>query len=66
MLAAKRGFAVAVNYATGKNEAAEVVSRIQASGGKATAIQADLGREEDIVRLFAEADATRPAQGIGQ
>jgi NAD(P)-dependent dehydrogenase (short-subunit alcohol dehydrogenase family) len=56
LLAAKRGFAVAVNYATGENEAAEVVSRIQANGGRATAIRADLGREEDIVRLFAEAE----------
>jgi NAD(P)-dependent dehydrogenase (short-subunit alcohol dehydrogenase family) len=56
LLAAERGFAVAVNYATGKNEAAEVVSRIQASGGRAAAIQADLGREEDIVRLFTEAE----------
>jgi NAD(P)-dependent dehydrogenase (short-subunit alcohol dehydrogenase family) len=56
LLAAERGFAVAVNYATGKNEAAEVVSKIQASGGKATAIHANLGREDDIVRLFAEAE----------
>jgi NAD(P)-dependent dehydrogenase (short-subunit alcohol dehydrogenase family) len=56
LLAAKLGFVVAVNYATGKNEADEVVSRIQASGGKAAAIQADLGREEDIVRLFTEAE----------
>jgi NAD(P)-dependent dehydrogenase (short-subunit alcohol dehydrogenase family) len=56
LLAAKRGLAVAVNYATGKNEAAAVVSQIQANGGRAIAIQADLGREEDIVRLFAEAE----------
>jgi NAD(P)-dependent dehydrogenase (short-subunit alcohol dehydrogenase family) len=55
LLAAQHGFAVAVNYATGKSEASEVVRRIQAIGGRAAAIQADLSREEDIVRLFAEA-----------
>jgi NAD(P)-dependent dehydrogenase (short-subunit alcohol dehydrogenase family) len=54
--AAHHGFAIAVNYATGEKEALEVVRRIQSSGGKAAAIQADLGREEDIVRLFAESD----------
>ncbi len=64
MLAAKRGFAVAVNYATGKNEAAEVVGRIQASGGRAAAIQADLAREQDIVRLFAEAEQLGPLRGL--
>ena len=56
LLAAQPGFAVAVNYATGKSEASEVVRQIQASGGKAAAIQADLGREEDIMRLFTEAE----------
>jgi len=56
LLAAERGFAVAVNYATGVTEAAEVVRKIQAAGGKAAAIQADLAREEDVVRLFAQAD----------
>ncbi len=64
ILAAERGFAVAVNYATGKSEAAEVVSRIQSKGGKATAIQADLGREDDIVRLCAEAAQLGVLRGL--
>jgi len=64
LLAAERGFAVAVNYATGKSEASEVVRRIQASGGKAAAIQADLGREDDIVRLFAEAEQLGALRGV--
>jgi NAD(P)-dependent dehydrogenase (short-subunit alcohol dehydrogenase family) len=55
-LAADRGFAVAVNYSTGEKEAANVVQQIQEMGGRATAVQADLGRESDIVRLFSEAD----------
>lgn len=56
LLAAERGFAVAVNYATGETEAAEVVRKIQSAGGKAAAIRANLAREEDIVRLFTQAD----------
>jgi NAD(P)-dependent dehydrogenase (short-subunit alcohol dehydrogenase family) len=56
LLAAERGFAVAVNYATGETEAAKVVRKIQSAGGKAVAIQADLAREEDIVQLFTQAD----------
>jgi len=55
LLAARHGFAIAVNYATGEKEAAEVVREIQSAGGTAVAIQADLAREQDIVRLFTEA-----------
>ncbi len=55
-LAAQRGFSVAVNYATGEREAAEIVHDIREQGGKAVAIRADLGRESDIVRLFADAE----------
>jgi len=55
LLAARHGFAIAVNYATGEKEAAEVVRKIQSAGGTAVAIQADLAREQDIVRLFTEA-----------
>lgn len=55
-LAAKRGYAVAVNYATGKAEAAEVVRGICAAGGKAIAIRGDVGRESEIVKMFAEVE----------
>ena len=54
-LAATRGHAVCVNY-RGQREAAEAVVReIRASGGKAIAIQADVAKEADVIRLFAEA-----------
>jgi NAD(P)-dependent dehydrogenase (short-subunit alcohol dehydrogenase family) len=56
LLAAERGFAVAVNYATGETEAAEVVRKIRSAGGQAAAIQADLAREEEIVGLFTQSD----------
>ncbi len=55
-LAAERGFAVAVNFATGADEAAEVARKIISSGGRAVAIQADISREEDIVRMFVTAE----------
>ncbi len=57
LLAAERGFAVAVNYNQNKEAAESVVSKIRATGGRAKAFQADVSREEDIVRLFGEVDA---------
>src|SRR5258708_12342796 len=55
-LASTRGYALAVNYRTGEAEAAAVVKTIIASGGRALAIRGDVGREEDIVRLFETAE----------
>lgn len=55
-LAANRGYAVAVNFSTGEAEATTVVREIVATGGRAIAIQADVAREADIVRLFETAE----------
>ncbi|HMK24125.1 MAG TPA: SDR family oxidoreductase [Terriglobales bacterium] len=55
-LAAARGYSVAVNYATGASEAEEVVRDIRKQVGKAAAIQADIAREADVVRLFTAAE----------
>jgi NAD(P)-dependent dehydrogenase (short-subunit alcohol dehydrogenase family) len=55
-LAGERGFSVAVNFATGEAEARSVVEQVISSGGRARAIQADVGREEDIVRFFVTAE----------
>jgi NAD(P)-dependent dehydrogenase (short-subunit alcohol dehydrogenase family) len=64
-LAAARGFAVAVNYVRGEAEAERVVLEIRKAGGRAAAIQADVGQEADIVRLFAEAEnALGPLAGL--
>jgi NAD(P)-dependent dehydrogenase (short-subunit alcohol dehydrogenase family) len=54
-LAGARGFSVAVNF-FGEKEARSVVEQIISAGGRACAIQADVGREEDIVRLFSTAE----------
>jgi 3-oxoacyl-[acyl-carrier protein] reductase len=51
---AEAGAQVVVNYASSKKGADEVVSRIQAKGGKAIAAQADVSKAADITRLFAE------------
>jgi NAD(P)-dependent dehydrogenase (short-subunit alcohol dehydrogenase family) len=51
-LAGERGYSVAVNFSTGTAEAAAVVKQIVSAGGHAYAIQADVAREEDVVRLF--------------
>lgn len=55
-LAGERGFSVAVNFATGTVEAAAVVEQIVSAGGRACAVQADIAREEDILRLFQTAE----------
>jgi NAD(P)-dependent dehydrogenase (short-subunit alcohol dehydrogenase family) len=54
-LAAERGYAVCVNYRHNRDAAVGVVSAIQAAGGRAAAIAADVAVEADVVRLFAEA-----------
>ena len=51
------GAAVAVNYASNADAARKLVSEIESSGGKALAIQADVGRVSEVTRLFDEAIA---------
>jgi NAD(P)-dependent dehydrogenase (short-subunit alcohol dehydrogenase family) len=55
-LAAGRGFSVAVNFSTGSAEAEAIARQIIATSGRACTIQADVAREEDIVRLFETAE----------
>jgi NAD(P)-dependent dehydrogenase (short-subunit alcohol dehydrogenase family) len=55
-LAGKWGYAVAVNFATGKTDAARVVDEIVACGGRAVAIQGDVSDEAQIMRLFETAE----------
>ena len=56
-LAAERGYAVCVNYARDRPSVEAVVAAIAASGGKAVAVQGDVTRESDVMRLFDEAAA---------
>jgi NAD(P)-dependent dehydrogenase (short-subunit alcohol dehydrogenase family) len=55
-LAGMRGFAVAVNFSTGEAEAKAIAEQIVSGGGRSVAIQADVAREENVVRLFETAE----------
>jgi NAD(P)-dependent dehydrogenase (short-subunit alcohol dehydrogenase family) len=57
LLAARKGYAVAVNYTSNAKAAQDVASRIRAEGGKAIAVQADVAEEEQVLALFASVDA---------
>jgi NAD(P)-dependent dehydrogenase (short-subunit alcohol dehydrogenase family) len=57
LLAARKGYAVAVNYTSNSEAAQDVVSRIRAEGGKAIAVRADVSEEEQVLALFAAVDA---------
>ena len=56
LLAAERGYRVAVNYRHDEQAARQVVSAIEAAGGEAFAVQADVGDENDIIAMFAAVD----------
>ena len=62
-LAGARGYAVCVNYLRDREAAAAVADSIEQAGGNAIVVQADIGVEADILRLFetAEKELGRPA-----
>jgi 3-oxoacyl-[acyl-carrier protein] reductase len=51
---ARDGAAVVVNYSSRADDARKVFREIEAAGGKALAIQADVGRVAGVIRLFDE------------
>ncbi|WP_431274408.1 SDR family oxidoreductase [Variovorax ureilyticus] len=57
LLAAKRGYAVAVNYTSNSLAADEVVRAIRADGGTAITVQADVGDEAQVLAMFDKVDA---------
>jgi 3-oxoacyl-[acyl-carrier protein] reductase len=48
------GAAVVVNYSSSKTDGEKVAKEITAQGGKATAVQANLSKPDEIERLFAK------------
>ncbi|MCP1647517.1 SDR family oxidoreductase [Pseudomonas nitroreducens] len=56
LLAAERGFAVALNYRREHEAAQALVAQITRAGGNARAFAADVANEEDVLRLFREVD----------
>lgn len=55
-LAAQRGYSVCVNYRRNREAAETVVRTIEAAGGTAVAVAADVAVEADVIRLFEDCD----------
>jgi NAD(P)-dependent dehydrogenase (short-subunit alcohol dehydrogenase family) len=55
-LAARRGHAVAINYRTRADAADALAAEIEAAGGTAIAVQADVARQSEVERMFGEVD----------
>ena len=57
IVAARAGWAVAVNYAANSSAADAVVRQIRDAGGTAIAVQADVSDEAQVLSMFAQVDA---------
>jgi len=57
LLAAQRGYAVAVNYTRNSLAADEVVRQIRAGGGSAITVQANVAIESQVMAMFDKVDA---------
>jgi NAD(P)-dependent dehydrogenase (short-subunit alcohol dehydrogenase family) len=57
LLAARRGYAVAVNYTSNQGAADAVVAQIRSAGARAFAVQADVAQEDQVLRMFERVDA---------
>jgi NAD(P)-dependent dehydrogenase (short-subunit alcohol dehydrogenase family) len=57
LLAARQGYAVAVNYSANSLAADEVVRQIRQAGGNAMAVQADVADEAQVLTMFEKVDA---------
>jgi NAD(P)-dependent dehydrogenase (short-subunit alcohol dehydrogenase family) len=55
-LAARRGYAVCVNYLKNEARADAVVAEIRAAGGRAIMVQADTAIEDEVIKLFERVD----------
>lgn len=56
LLAARKGYAVAVNYTRNEAAAEEVVHAIRAGGGRAVALRADVAEEDQVMEMFHQVD----------
>ena len=57
LLAARQGYAVAVNYSANSLAADEVVRQIRQAGGNAMTVQADVADESQVLKMFEKVDA---------
>ncbi|RYY17226.1 MAG: SDR family oxidoreductase [Chitinophagaceae bacterium] len=56
LLAAEAGFFVVINYNKSKDEAVKLVGDIEAKGGKAVAMHADISKEAAVIEMFSSID----------
>ena len=56
LIAGRSGYVVCVNYLKNKAAAKQIVDEINADGGRALAVGADISREEEVVKLFCTVD----------
>jgi NAD(P)-dependent dehydrogenase (short-subunit alcohol dehydrogenase family) len=54
--AVQRGYSVCVNYKTSEGHAKQIVAEIEAGGGRALAVKADISSDEDVARMFDACD----------
>ena len=56
LLAAQRGYDVAVNYREDERAASSIVDAVRSLGMRGTTIQADVSKEPDVVKMFQRID----------
>src|SRR5690348_12747831 len=65
LLAAERGWSVAINYRNDARAAADTATEVQKRGARATTIKGDVSIEADVVAMFAKARADLgPLRGV--
>jgi len=67
LLAAQKGWDVAVNYSANAQAADGVVEQIKAAGGRAISVQADVAHEDQVLAMFQKVRAELgPPPRLGQ
>ncbi|MFI4908775.1 MAG: SDR family oxidoreductase [Steroidobacterales bacterium] len=65
LLAAERGWSVAINYRHDARAAAETAAQVRKRGARAITVRGDVSEEADVVAMFATAQADLgPLQGV--
>ena len=57
LLAAERGWPVAINYRNDSEAAAETAAEVRSKGSRATTVRGDVSVEADVVGMFEKAQA---------
>ena len=57
LLAAREGYRICINYQSDEDAAHRVLEQVRALGAQAIAVRADVSIEDEVIALFARADA---------